>query len=271
MGAVDVAEIYSKPRVTQRAWEYGLRPGFAVDLLTKKEDGSHWDLSEEEDVKLLEKLQAREQPRLFIGSPPCTPFSQLQAMNPKDDKAQQKWDEGVEHMKFVVQLYRNQLSAGRVFLHEHPAGAKSWGLAEVQKLGTEAGVAIYHADQCMYGLKTWGNGRAQPVAAKKPTKFMTNSQAMANQLNKRCRGDHEHQHLVGNRCAAAAFYPTPLVKAMIRGIALQSVEDRRLGCINAMPMKFGKNKLGGKDEKMGTENWRNGKKRHENTFFQVIK
>ena len=36
-------------------------------------------------------------------------------------------------------------------------------------------------------------------------------------------------------------------------------------------IKFGKNNLGGKDEKRGKENWRNGKKRHKNAFFQVIK
>ena len=68
-------------------------------------------------------------------------------------------------MKFVIQLYRKQLEAGRVLLHEHPASAKSWSLAEVQKLGKEQSVAIYRADQCMYGLKTWARGRKEMVAA----------------------------------------------------------------------------------------------------------
>ena len=73
-------------------------------------------------------------------------------------------------MRFVMKLYRNQLKEGRVFLHEHPASAKSWGLAEAKKLGREVGVAIYHADQCMYGLETWGSDKSKLVAAGKPTK-----------------------------------------------------------------------------------------------------
>jgi len=77
-------------------------------------------------------------------------------MNPRNAKADRRWDEGVEHMRFVIQLYRNQLVAGRVFLHEHPAHAKSWSLIEVQKLARNEGITIHHADQCMYGLKTWG-------------------------------------------------------------------------------------------------------------------
>ena len=43
-------------------------------------------------------------------------------------------------MKFVVKLYRKQLEAGRVFVHEHPATAKSWGLDKVQELTQEHGV-----------------------------------------------------------------------------------------------------------------------------------
>ena len=67
------------------------------------------------------------------------------------------------------------------------------------------------------------------VPAMKPTKFMTNSPMMASQLNLRCKGDHKHQHLVGNRCRDAAFYPVPLVKAMLKGITLQAEDDYRLG------------------------------------------
>ena len=61
----------------------------------------------------------------------------------------------------------------------------------------------------------------------KPTKFLTNSIAMANQLNKRCRRDHTHQQLVSGRCKDASYYPAPLVRAILKGIALQAEEDRR--------------------------------------------
>ena len=92
-------------------------------------------------------------PLAVIGSPPCTPFSQLQSLNPWTEERRRKWDEGVNHVKFVLSVYEHQISNGRVFLHEHPAHAKSWMIKEVKKLAQKQGVMIAEADQCMYGLK----------------------------------------------------------------------------------------------------------------------
>ena len=47
---------------------------------------------------------------------------------------------------------------------------------------------------------------------------------MINQLGRKCPGDHAHQHLVGNRAKDAAFYPVPLVRAILKGISLQTAE-----------------------------------------------
>ena len=52
----------------------------------------------------------------------------------------------------------------------------------------------------------------------KPTKFMSNSPQMLQQLCKRCDHSHKHQHLVGGRCADAACYPLPLIRAILNGI-----------------------------------------------------
>ena len=52
----------------------------------------------------------------------------------------------------------------------------------------------------------------------KPTRFMTTSQAMADCLDCRCDRSHKHQNLVGGRAAEAAFYPLPLIKAILKGI-----------------------------------------------------
>jgi hypothetical protein len=51
-----------------------------------------------------------------------------------------------------------------------------------------------------------------------PTRCLTSSSEMAEGLDKRCDRSHRHQHLVGGRAAAAAFYPLPLVRAILRGI-----------------------------------------------------
>ena len=89
-------------------------------------------------------------------------------------------------MNFVLKLYQRQILEGRVFLHEHPANAKSWMLQEVQRLSKEEGVLVVEAGQCMYGLTTRGQNTPQRIAAKKPTNLMTNSRALGRELNRKC-------------------------------------------------------------------------------------
>ena len=59
-------------------------------------------------------------------------------------------------MEFTVKLYRKQVEGGRVFLHENPSHAKSWALPCIKRMMREIGVDVVEADQCMYGLHTWG-------------------------------------------------------------------------------------------------------------------
>ena len=75
-------------------------------------------------------------------------------------------------MEFMVRLYRKQVEAGRVFIHENPAHATSWALPAIREMMAEVGVDIFEADQCMFGLKTWGSSKWRLVPARKPTKFM---------------------------------------------------------------------------------------------------
>ena len=121
-------------------------------------------------------------------------------------------------MEFVVKLYRRQVEAGRVFIHENPAHATSWALPVIRKMMKEVGVDVVEADQCMFGLKTWGNGRHQLVPAKKPTKFMTNSRAVGKELSRKCDKGHEHQPLVDGRAKDAARYTPELCRAICRGL-----------------------------------------------------
>ena len=52
----------------------------------------------------------------------------------------------------------------------------------------------------------------------KPTRFMSNSPQMIQCLSRTCDKSHTHQPLSGGRCAAAAFYPLPLVRAILEGM-----------------------------------------------------
>eukprot|EP00974_Lingulodinium_polyedra_P066325 6418966-Lingulodinium_polyedra.AAC.1 len=69
------------------------------------------------------------------------------------------------------------------------------------------GVQCAVADMCMYGMQTKGRDRREVRPARKRTKFMTNCDRMAEHLSAKCKGLHEHQHLVDGRARAAAQYP----------------------------------------------------------------
>ena len=92
----------------------------------------------------------------------------------------------------------------------------------------EVGVDVVEADQCMYGLHTWGKTKSQLVLAKNPTKFMTNSRSLGRELSRMCDGEHTHQPLVDGRAKDAARYPPALCKAICRGVAKEKMQ-RQLG------------------------------------------
>ena len=138
---IDLAEVYSPPRVTRQAVKHGLRIGEAMDLTTG------WGCT-----RLLDRIRASEyvrkyKPRLLVGSPMCTMFSSLQNLPPWTEEKKRRWGEAREHIKFVVRFYRMQLDGGRLFLHGHPAGASSWDLEEMKELMGEGEVHTVRADQ----------------------------------------------------------------------------------------------------------------------------
>ena len=209
---IDICEVYSPKRVTAQARKYGLKSGEAMDLTTG------WDFRIEDHRIAAKKYVTNVKPRLLIGSPMCTMFSTLQRLSGWNAEKQRKWGEAREHIRFVVELYMEQERGGILFLHEHPAGASSWDLEEIQKVMNLKNVHVVIADQCMFGLTTWPTRGSYPIPAKKPTKFMTNSESIARELNKRCDRTHEHQPLVGGRAASAARYPEGLCRAICRGL-----------------------------------------------------
>ena len=115
-----------------------------------------WDFNKVEDRREAEEYIDREQPLVLIGSPPCVAFSQLQSLIPDSDRKAKQLADGIKHMQFVARLYEKQIQAGRLFIHENPAHAKSWALPCIQKMLRKNGVEVVEADQCMFGLRTWG-------------------------------------------------------------------------------------------------------------------
>ena len=112
-----------------------------------------------------------------IGSPPCTALSSWQYVNyanKSPDDVQRKTLEGLIHLKFVAQLYEDQIKANRYFLHEHPLSAMSWSEDCMREIAA-VNVGEAMCDQCMYGCKTQGTPTSPPMAAKKATRCLSNS------------------------------------------------------------------------------------------------
>ena len=226
----DLAEMYSPPRVVKEAAKYNLMAGASIDLT------NGWDFNLKTHRDAAERYVREFKPKLIIGSPECRMFSALQNLRKWGKKAEAELEAAKEHIRFVVKLYRIQVESGRWFLHEHPAGATSWQMAEVVKLSKEAGVVINVADQCMYGFKTprEGNQKEQQDARKR-IKFMTNSFWLGLELKTKCDGSHRHQHLMGGRAKAAAVYPQGLCQAICAGLRNQldngAREVQQLKCL----------------------------------------
>jgi hypothetical protein len=122
------------------------------------------------------------------------------------------------HLRFRAELYRRQLRDGRHFLHEHPASAISWQESEIDALVNSPKVFTVVCDQCQFGLTTKSADGKGRDPAMKPTRFLTTSQQMVECLDKRCDRSHKHQHLSSGRAAEAAFYPLPLIRAILKGM-----------------------------------------------------
>ena len=110
-----------------------------------------------------------------------------------------------------------QVKGGRVLVHENPAHAKPGSLPEIRKMMRRAGVDVFEADQCMYGLSTWGKPRSQAVLANTPFQFMTKSRSIWRELRRSCDAPRDHQPLIDGRAKPAARYPLALCRALCRG------------------------------------------------------
>ena len=181
MGRPHVAEIYSPPRVTSLADQFGLIPGFALDLtVIDPTDGQPWDFDDEEKrLRALQKVKT-DKPQLLIGSPMCKAYSILQGLN-KERMGEVKYnamlDKARIHLECCVMLYRLQLDQGRYFLHEHPASAGSWKEPRMVDLMNMHGVERVVADMCCFGMTSHDEQGTGLV--KKPTGFLTNAECIA--------------------------------------------------------------------------------------------
>ena len=156
----DIAEVFSPPRVTAMAGTMELKAGVALDLRTADAEGRRWDFDDPEVCRRALDLVRATKPRLLIGSPDCTAFSNLQNLSKgRRDPVVVKalWERACKHLEFCTLLYHEQLRRGDLFVHEHPSSASSWKQECMQRLGSR----IWHRDE----RRTMGGKNCREVAA----------------------------------------------------------------------------------------------------------
>ena len=219
---VAISEVFSPPRISESAAQkrlkvgrcYNLQTGF--DLLNHSQKRQIWDELEEDD------------PELVTCSPPCTPFSPIQGLN---------WDrmpfsqsvhmvaEGVENFETAVEVCVWQDEREKLFLLEHPLPSKAWEEECAQRLMQRPGVYVCNTDLCQYGMKV------RELPNKKATRWITNSKHVAMELQRRCNGEHVHEHLMGGLAKFAAIYPKELCQAIVRGLLRHLRATNRLKAV----------------------------------------
>ncbi len=220
---MDVAEMYSPPRITKMARQLGLADGWALDLTgTDPEDEKPWDFNDEAKRDKAKKMVKADKPVMLILSPMCGPFSRLQELfnYPRQDRfeVEEKIKEALMHLKFVVELCLIQHEAGRLFLFEHPASASSWSSEVIQYLADVKGVHHVKFDFCMLGMTT-KDADGNDAPAKKRTGVLTNSDAVAMLLRSaQCRGEHWHTELINGRAGPCQVYPDKFARLLCEGI-----------------------------------------------------
>ena len=95
---------------------------------------------------------------MLIGSPECTPFSNLQNLNMITPEGCGQVLEGRRHgdvhLAFCRDLYVEQMSSGRHFLHEHPLVATSRTVDSIKDLAASPLVHSVVAHMCAFGIKS---------------------------------------------------------------------------------------------------------------------
>ncbi len=201
-------EIFSPERIAPHVRALGKSAPRSIDLLTG------WDLlNETHQHNLIEDL-AKCRPKVLMLSPPCTIFSTLMASNwfrMQPESRQAKACAGIKLLDFAVELMALQNAKRRVYIFEHPQGARSWKRLNLVRL---PGHTVTF-DMCMFGLQA-----PDGLYMKKSTTFKTNSYEVVDALNGfRCLHKHEHTRIQGVQrgqrlSELAAKYPKGLCQKL---------------------------------------------------------
>eukprot|EP00435_Cladocopium_sp_Y103_P060880 s1403_g22.t1 len=128
-------------------------------------------------------------------------------------------------LRFGVEIAKEVAQYGGCFVFEHPVTSKAWSDRVLQELMMRDDTYLVKGDQCMFGLQS-----REGVPRRKSTGWCTNSRAIADELEVKCDGSHDHDVIIGkdgreNKSTQAQRYPAGLVQAIIRGYKREIKEE----------------------------------------------
>ena len=209
--------MFSPSRIAELAGKRGMSQGSSFDLETG------WNLEDANDRRKMWRMLKEEDPTLIILCPPCTAFTLIQELNfEKMDpvKAVRIVLTGLNHLELAASVMRWQVQRGKYALLEQPGYARSWDEECIQELMELEGMRRCLLDMCCFEMNVDGEG-----LNKKTTAVITNSEAIAEKISRRCPGGHTHVALVGGRAKKAQVYPKKCCEAVVQGIREQVRRD----------------------------------------------
>ena len=125
-----VAEIFSPPRICERARKRGLAGGWSLEWIVKDPViGQVWNLQCERTKQKAMRMLKRDKPGLLVCSPPCSMFSMLQYLTGDPQvRRPDEWKKAADMVQLAVDMCMEQIKGGRLFVFEHPLAATSWKL-----------------------------------------------------------------------------------------------------------------------------------------------
>ena len=223
-----VAEVYTN---SQRILSEAKRRGHATGPPMSLETG--WDF-----LNPLHRLQAlrwvrKVKPYMLVLAFPCNFWTLLLELNPPKDP-HKHFEEGITLLRFALRLAEEQLRHGGHYVLENPAGSRAWRLQEMQQWLRKMKALLVKFDQCRFGLRG-----AAGLLHQKPTRLATSSQAVISKfLNKRCRRNHVHAHVIGGSkvTSPAGRYPPLMARAIVQAMEEQFEFD--VGRWSATEVKY---------------------------------
>ena len=168
--------------------KWGLRVGTPIDIC------NGFDLSSKMCQEHVWKYVQTNRPLVTVLGVPCTVwsiFNENMNYRAKDrlSELMRARHASLPMVRWVVKLCMWLHENGLHFLVENPVASRLWEAEPLLRLGSISGVVSVVGHQCAYGCRG-SHGKF----LLKPTRWMTNHQALASAVSRKCPVGHTHQH-----------------------------------------------------------------------------